>query len=274
MTTRPPRNGVPPVDPAALRHDELLIEAISRGELVHPDEAIATLLSAWQVEVTQAAARTRPPGLPCLTPVSPRGRRRPAVPPRTQVRAGWLAAAAVTVTAGLGLATLNATPDSPLWPVTKTVFPERAGLVLAQQAIQDARRAAAEGRYGETRRHLERATMLLNDLEADRLTGQLRSEISTIRASLPGSTAGPTQPPRPDGSRPTGQPDGGQSDPAAPATGQPDEEQPDTGQSNRTAPPHESGGPAGVDSTRLGRQPAVHTRTHEPAPPDRSAHPR
>jgi hypothetical protein len=110
----------------------------------------------------------------------------------------------VAMTGVLGVATLHATPDSPLWPVTTTVFPERANLFLAQQSIRDARQAAAEGRYTDSYRHLDRAMALIDQLGAHPQGPQLRAEVNAIKLTLPATfqPAAPAPAPAPATPRP------------------------------------------------------------------------
>ncbi|HET8683863.1 MAG TPA: hypothetical protein VFM54_18635 [Micromonosporaceae bacterium] len=166
-----------PADPTAVHDDDLLLSAIGRDMPPPAGEPVVDLLSAWRAEIVRTAARS----LACdARPAARQGTARRAL------RQLVLAATAVVVTAGLAAA-FNATPESPLWPVTTAFFPEQANVRLAREAIHDARQAAAEGRYGDSRRHLEEASRLVDRLGSGPRIEQLRSEIDALRTALPGA---------------------------------------------------------------------------------------
>src|SRR5215211_2027836 len=154
-----------PADPAAVHDDDLLLTAIGQGMPPPAGEPVADLLSAWRAEIIRATARS------LAYDARPAVRRGTA---RRALRQLAVAATAVVVTAGLVAATFNATPQSPLWPVTTTFFPQQANIRLAREAIHDARQAAAEGRYGDSQHHLEEAAGLVDRLGSDPLIEQLR----------------------------------------------------------------------------------------------------
>ncbi|HET8643384.1 MAG TPA: hypothetical protein VFM37_15715 [Pseudonocardiaceae bacterium] len=206
MTTKRSPHWEQPADSAAVHADDLLLGAIGRGAPTPASEPVVDLLSAWRAEITQAADRSLARDSPIPIP------RGAAHPTQRSPRPLLLTSAAVAVIALLCLATLNATPQSPLWPITTAVFPQRADARLAQEAIHHARQAAAEGRYADSQRHLDRATDLLDRLGSDPRIEQLRSEIDAIRTAIldadpPASSAeppvpAPSEPPVPAPSEP------------------------------------------------------------------------
>lgn len=182
MTTTPPapRRPSPAEQLTAVERDEILVDALASGQPAPAGEPVADLLSAWRTEVTAAAQRALDHGTPLPARPVPI-RTSPGLPRRPIL----IAAAAVALSGGFGLVTLNAPPASPLWPVTQTVFPRRAALRLARQAIDDAREAAAQGRYADARRHLEQAETLIQRLGDDPLSDELRAEVDMVRRTLP-----------------------------------------------------------------------------------------
>ncbi|HET8662077.1 MAG TPA: hypothetical protein VFM55_24220 [Micromonosporaceae bacterium] len=170
-----------PADPAAVHDDDLLLTALGQGLPPPAGEPVADLLSTWRAEIIRAAARS------LAGEAGPTARRGTA---RWALRQLVVAATAVVVAAGLATAAFNASPESPLWPVTTAFFPQRANIQLAQEAIHDARQAAAEGRYDDSQRHLEEAAGLVDRLGSDPRIEQLRSEIDAVRTAIP--DAGPS----------------------------------------------------------------------------------
>lgn len=164
---------------SAIERDEQLLDALGSGQPTTDGEPVTDLLAAWHEDVARAAerasARRRPPA-------GTTGGRAPRISGR---RAALAAAAALTMAGTVGLTTFNATPQSPLWSLAEAVFPERARLVLAEQAIRDARSAAAEGRHRDAQRRLDEATRLLSGLPDEPRLQQLRGEIDTIRNTMP-----------------------------------------------------------------------------------------
>jgi hypothetical protein len=125
---------------------------------------------------------------------------------------------AATVVFAVGLvsgivvaAASNATPNSPLWPVSQLLYPERADRVGAQDALTRARVAASEGRLGDARRLIDEAQALISKVADPAERTRLQSELDQIR-QLVSSAGGSVQPggtpapqPRPSGGpEPTG----------------------------------------------------------------------
>ncbi|MDO5511588.1 hypothetical protein [Corynebacterium sp.] len=79
--------------------------------------------------------------------------------------AGLLGAAAATlVIAGSGSLLYNATPDSPLWGVSSTLFSDRAAVVELAGTLEEIDSRAAEGDMDGTRALLEEARRVVSDL--------------------------------------------------------------------------------------------------------------
>jgi hypothetical protein len=116
----------------------------------------------------------------------------------------WLAGAAAAVLlagGGLAVAANHATPGSPLWPITRVMYPEQADIAAAEQAVAQARRAATEGRYDDARRLIARAETLISRVHDPRQAQRLRAELDAVRALLP--VAEPVSPATPTPGTPT-----------------------------------------------------------------------
>src|SRR2546423_6531200 len=107
-----------PVDLDVLRADDLLLDALGRGEPGPDDDAIAAVLAAWRADLVDtdgtAEAEEEQDEAPLAegVPIS-RATRRPPV--RLAVAAAVLA----VVAGGTGIAAAHATPGSPLWPISQ-----------------------------------------------------------------------------------------------------------------------------------------------------------
>jgi hypothetical protein len=220
MTDTTPRPQDEPLGMAMIQADELLLEALGRGEPAGTDDETATLLASWRSDLASdmpkvstvqiANASTAP-----TAPVSGRGIRphRQIPTPRRSARASLgarIAVAAAIVGALAGGATVaaaNANPGSPLWPITQVMYPARADRVAAENALEQARRAVIDRRFDEAARQLDRAAELISRINDPQLAAQLRAKLQHIRqllasATTPGSplpTSSPT-PPQPSSS--------------------------------------------------------------------------
>jgi anti-sigma-D factor RsdA-like protein len=170
-----------PVTLDQARADDLLLDALGRGEAAPADDEIGALLASWRAELD---------GEPATAPA----------PRRTW--SGWrvrlvAAAALVTVaTAGTSLAAANAGPDSPLWPVTQIVNPDRADALTAQATLDQARRAVTEGRQADARRLLDAAADQIARVRDPGTAQRLRAELDALRRTLSGAVPGvATSPP-------------------------------------------------------------------------------
>jgi hypothetical protein len=156
-------------------------------------------------------------------PVSPDRDAGPSGPGRWRSRRYRLAlaAAAVALVAGGAVAAAsNATPNSPLWPVSQLLYPQRADRVAAQDALAQARTAAKEGRLADARRLIDQAQALISKVadpvERTRLQDELeqvRQLVSTTEGVIPippGSSPAPQPHPSsgPGPTGPSGQPPG------------------------------------------------------------------
>jgi hypothetical protein len=254
MTNPRPREPYESDSPDALRADDELLSALGRGDRPAGSDPVAVMLAAWRADLDGPPARSARAAVPgpetvTLIPVTqvtpPRGQGRAALPDRVVRPAAptgpvspdrpagpggpgrWrsrryriaLAAAAVLLVAGVTAAgASNATPNSPLWPVSQLLYPQRADRLAAQDALDQARTAAKEGRLADARRLMDQAQALIAKIadpaERTRLQGeleQLRQLVSTTVGVIPPGSSPAPQPhpsggPAPTGS--TGQPPG------------------------------------------------------------------
>jgi hypothetical protein len=193
-----------PFDLARLNADTMLLDALGRGEPAPDGDTVAAMLAAWRADLDERR-------VPLLTDSAVKG-----TPPNAGRRFRWAVAAAVAAVllagGGLVVAAGHATPGSPLWPITRVMYHDRAAVAAVEDAISRARQAAAEGHYDDARRLLDEAAALVGRVRDPKQAQRLRAEIESVRATLPvpGAPApdrtgapGATQPSQPGGSAPT-----------------------------------------------------------------------
>jgi hypothetical protein len=178
-----------PVDIATVAADAELFEALAAGRPVPADDDMAAMLAAWRADLVDDLPTVRAP----VMPPTDTGPPAPVVPMRRRSRARVLAAVAAGVVALGGVTTAAASvagPDSPLWPITRVLFPERADSRVAQQeaeqTIDRARAAVAESRYSDAEKLLAEATAIIGRIEDEELAQTLLAEVEAIRGLLPG----------------------------------------------------------------------------------------
>ncbi|MCS5478537.1 hypothetical protein NYP18_02595 [Corynebacterium sp. YIM 101645] len=101
------------------------------------------------------------------------------------------AAAATLVIAGSGSLLYNATPDSPLWGLSSTLFSDRATVVELAGALEEIDSRAAEGDMDGTRALLEEARRLLADATVERQAPQQAPRVTTTTVIPPVEPAPP-----------------------------------------------------------------------------------
>jgi Anti-sigma-D factor RsdA to sigma factor binding region len=206
MTRKPSPHGPAP-DLATVRADDLLLDALGHGDPAPADDDLAAMLGAWRAElsdVTDESDVTEEED--DLAPVR-----------RRRLRSGTyrlILAGAVVVAAagGVGVAAAaTGTPGSPLWPITQVVNPDRANVLQAQDALDQARQAITAGRYADAGRLLDTAQGLISRVPAGKDAQRLRADLATLRAALPTSTPGTA----PSGTSPAAPPANGTRAPGA-----------------------------------------------------------
>ncbi|MGS2619478.1 hypothetical protein ACVCAH_33955 [Micromonospora sp. LZ34] len=217
MSGQTPGDAEEAMDLEIMARDDLLLNALGRGEEAPGDDDLAAILAAWHADValkmpapgvlrssahvgsTTATDRSRPVRLAARPRLSAPSRRW-ALP---------LAAAAVAVIAlasGLGVSSRHAGPGSPLWSLTKVLHPQQAEVREVEDRIDRARNALAAGRLDDAQQLMDHArrdlARVADRSAADRFQAQLDAlarELLTARAdpaTLPAATAGAPAPTR------------------------------------------------------------------------------
>ncbi len=171
-----------PADIVRVTTDDLLLDALGRGERPRDGDEVAAMLAAWRSEL---GAEHDEPGVAVVAPVPTRKVRRLS-------RIAVAAAAALVAGGGLTVAAASgANPDSPLWPIARVVFPERADVAAAEHAIDEAREAAAQGRLGDASRLADEAESLIGKVRSPHDAQRLRAELDEVRRMIAGAPANP-----------------------------------------------------------------------------------
>jgi hypothetical protein len=200
-----------PVDLGVLYADDLLLNALGRGEPAPADDHLATVLAAWRAELAADEPAAAPVEAPVEAPVAAADATPAEVVPirrarsRRGARLAVAAAVFAAVAGGTGVAAALAPPGSPLWPLTHLVNPDRADVLDAEAAVGDARRAATDGRTADAQRLVAQADKLISRVRDPGAAARLRAELDEVRRLL--TTAGaPTTAPGTGPARPTPSP--------------------------------------------------------------------
>ena len=194
-----------PVDVAAVRRDDALIDAIAGGGPVATDSPeqyeLALLLTNWRADIVATPMPTGPLLDDVIAAIDASDARSARSAARGKLRllrpiAGAAAAIAV-VMGGATIFSYNAAPGDPLWSVKSVVFSQQADSTVAQidttSQLQEAERLIAAGDAEAAKNLLEGA--------ADRAGGvrdaDMRNELDVWRAKLAAEVEkiAPTTPP-------------------------------------------------------------------------------
>ncbi|AII03164.1 anti-sigma-D factor RsdA [Rhodococcus opacus] len=194
-----------PVDVAAVRRDDALIDAIAAGGPVATDspeqDQLALLLTNWRADIVATPMPTGPLLDDVIAAIDASDARSARSAARGKLRllrpiAGAAAAIAV-VMGGATIFSYNAAPGDPLWSVKSVVFSQQADSTVAQidttSQLQEAERLIAAGDAEAAKNLLESA--------ADRAGGvrdsDMRTELDAWRAKLAAEVEkiAPTTPP-------------------------------------------------------------------------------
>ncbi|WP_406044918.1 anti-sigma-D factor RsdA [Micromonospora sp. NBC_00898] len=205
MSERRPGGDEQAMDLEVIARDDLLLDALGRGEEAPADDGIAALLAAWRADVAADVpelAELRPP-----TPIVDGGTPGPPAPLRPAARARrprrWalrLAAAVIALLAlvsGLGISSRNAGPSSPLWTLTKLLYPQQAEVRGVEQTIARARAALTAGRLDEAQRLVDQARRELADITDPATVDRLRDQLDAVSRQLTAARADATPPAAP-----------------------------------------------------------------------------
>ena len=227
-----------PLDADAVLRDDALLDALSRGEVLPEfgDDAAVKLLLAWRDDVvgTAGLAKESPaPAVPVRSigtakvpepaPTPPRRDRRGLLSQRVSRRA---VVAAVAATIGVGsigsvAAASVAEPGSPLWPITKVVYEDRAKSVEARESslslLRRAQEAADHNDSDEAKRLLDTALKEADQVNDEDDKDKIEQQADEVRAQLAAIEDEPTAPASPPASPQAPAPTGTSSPAPAPS---------------------------------------------------------
>lgn len=169
-----------PVDIAAVRRDDALIDAIAGDGPVATDSAdeyqVATLLANWRAEIT-APPLPAAPDMEAIAAavdqeIAARNTRASSGHKLRLVRPIAGAAAAIALIVGAMTAvSYNAQPGDPLWKVKEVVFSDQADSTMANSDttsdLQRAEQLIASGDIAQAKVFLDRASSRVGDVKAD-----------------------------------------------------------------------------------------------------------
>lgn len=178
-----------PVDLATIAADDAVLDVVGRGESGPDADQMTAMLLAWRSEIADGDDDVDGNAELIRTALASDGTPATALAMRSYISRRLLsAAAAVVVVAGLatGIAAGSnyADPGSPLWPLTKVLYPERAEVRAAEHAIDRARAAVAAGEYGEVQRLLDEAQGHLARVEDKVVAERLHAEVDAVLRDL------------------------------------------------------------------------------------------
>jgi hypothetical protein len=194
-----------PERPVDLARDDELLDALGRGELPDEGDEVMVMLAAWRSDVTDPDAYERArtplraaapaldielPDTPVLDIAMPNVSRRRS-PRRLRLA---IAAAMVAVAAGgTVVAAASTTQDSPLWPITRLLYPQRAERIAAEDTLAQARQAISEGRRDDAQRLLQQADTLISQVDDPGDRASLLAVLAQLRQLLSSVTGATTQ---------------------------------------------------------------------------------
>ena len=170
-------------DEATLARDDALLDALGSGAKLPGEDTLAMALYMWREDLSA----------PPKAVAAERARRK-------KRRITWgIIAAALAATLGTGAtvaAASSAQPDSPLWPITQWVYPERASTTsaaVAKERIADAQTAVDEQHLPEAKKLLDEAETLIANvtslLEKEALMADLQRVRAVLNALVTGTAA-------------------------------------------------------------------------------------
>lgn len=201
MTERTPAGDEQPMDLAPVAGDDLLLDALGRGDEPPAGDGLAVMLGAWRAEVDADEAAPTGDVEPIRTAVAALGDPEPGRDPDRTRRSWWvgrqaprLAAAAIAIvglTTGLAVGSQHAGPTSPLWSLTKVLYPEQAEVRGVEYTIDRARSALAAGRFDEARALIDDARSHLPRIADPATAARLGAELDALSRELPAATPAP-----------------------------------------------------------------------------------
>jgi hypothetical protein len=179
-----------PRDLAMIAADDELLDLLGSGGAPEDDDEVGAMLAAWRADLATDLPTVRR-AAPVVGAAAPARRR--SLSRNTR----FLLAAAAAVIALAGVATVmagDARPGSPLWPITRLLYTDRASSAVAEQeaqrAIDEARQAIDDARYSDAEKLLEQATARTGEVRDPTVVQRLQAEIAALRGLLPGVLPG------------------------------------------------------------------------------------
>ena len=191
-----------PLDIAAVRHDDALIDSIAADrefECADADERlIAALLTDWRSAIVDLPMPDAPDldlvAAEVHSSITARRYRMASLNGLRILRPVMSAAAVLAIiVGGLSVFSYNATPASPLWGVKEVMFSEQAASTVARMDAADelskADTAISSGNPTQAISHLETAAsraQAVNDTDAhDQIIGRISELMTTIKSTYP-----------------------------------------------------------------------------------------
>jgi hypothetical protein len=174
-----------PLDAEAVRRDDELLDALAFGELEagYDDDETAQLLLGWRDDIVQS-----PVIAPRLLPASPAVRRGYLRLSKRMTVAAAVVGAVAAGSIGSVAAASVAEPGSPLWPITKVVYTDRAESLEARDSalssLKKAKQAAAKRNPAEAKHLLAEALKQVTLVREGDDRDQLENEVAEIKQAL------------------------------------------------------------------------------------------
>lgn len=186
-----------PVDIAAVRRDDALIDAIASDGPVATDSTgeyqVAALLANWRAEITAPPMPAAPDMDAIVAAVNQEiGARDARVSGGHKLRlvrpiAGAAAAIALVV-GGMTAVSYGAQPGDPLWKVKEVVFSDQASSTVANSDatadLEQAEQLIASGNVAEAKTYLDRASSRVGDVKDDAARQELLARWEKLKAEL------------------------------------------------------------------------------------------
>jgi hypothetical protein len=163
VSERTPGGGDEAMDLGTISRDDVLLDALGRGAGVPDADELAALLAAWRADLTDDPATDVSPGAPAVRRARP-----------WTLRLAAAAVALLALVSGLGVGSHRAGPDSPLWSLTRLLYPQQAEVRAVEDSITRARAALDVGRLDDAGRLIDQARRDLAAIDDPATVDRLR----------------------------------------------------------------------------------------------------
>ncbi|MFG2107219.1 anti-sigma-D factor RsdA [Micromonospora chersina] len=192
MTGRTPGEGDEAMDLGTIARDDVLLDALGRGEPAPDGDALAGLLAAWRSDLAEEPTGVRP-AAPDVVEEAP-VRRAVRRPRPWALRLAAAAVALLALVSGLGISSRDVGPGSPLWSLTKLLYPQQAEVRGIEDTIDRARAALDAGRLDDAEALIAQARRDLARVEDPAAVARLGAALDVLARDLAAARAG-TAPP-------------------------------------------------------------------------------